>query len=308
VKRKHKSFIALTLVITSLLLIFITSNLIDRSNFRASPTAWSTIFPLPTVPKGFPTPFPPSENHYYSGNTYKISDYLITTWDSELLNNRQAVTISSPNQKQITINDWSVSVGRIHHLEYDPQKTLEWFQENISEDTNNDGTQEIVITTSQGGNNGYYTIFVYSLGNNIELILNKVYFGFYRFQDINDDGVLEILLKQGVLSEFRPGSSLGRFFPVTEILEYVPQKGYTQASCKFSNFYKQDIATLENVLKFDGNKDTTIIYRLAIYYSYIGKSELATKIIDEQIPQEDISNAKTVLYELQESLKSELCP
>jgi hypothetical protein len=308
VNSKHKSLIALTLVIASLLLIFLTSNLIDRSNSQAFPTAWSTIFPLPTVPKGFPTSFPPSESHYYSGNTYKISNYLITTWDSEQLNNRQAVTISSPNQAQITVSDWDVSLGRIHHLEYDPQKTPEWFQENVSEDINNDGAQEIVITTSKGGNNGYYTIFVYSLGEQIELVLNRIYFGFYRFQDLNDDGVLEILLKQGVLSKFLPSSSLGRFFPVTEILEYVPPKGYTQASCKFSDFYKQDMATLENALKSDGNKDTTIIYRLAIYYSYIGKSELAAKIIDEQIPQEDISNAKIVLNELQEGLKSELCP
>lgn len=305
-KSKHKSLVALTLAI-AFSLFFITSNLIDRSSSQAFPTAWSTIFPLPTVPNGFPTSFPPSESHYYSGGTYKISDYLITTWDSEQLNNRQAVTISSPNQAQVTISNWSVTLDRIHHLEYDPQKT-EWFQESVSEDINNDGSQEIVITTSQGGNNGYYTIFVYSLGEHIELILNREYFGFYRFQDLNGDGVLEIFLKQGVLSNFRPGSNLGRFFPVAEVLEYVPQKGYIQASCNFSDFYKQDIATLENILKSDGNKDITIIYRLAIYYSYIGNSQSAAKIIDEQIPQEDISNAEIVLKELQEGLKSELCP
>lgn len=300
--------IALPLGIALSLLICLTSNLIDNSNSHALPTAWSTLFPLPTVSKGFPTPFPPSESHYYSGNTLKISDYLITTWNSELLNNRQAVTISSPNQVQVTISDWDVSLGRMHHLEYDPQKTLEWFQENISEDLNNDGTQEIVITTSKGGNNGYYTIFVYSLAEQIILILNRGYFGFYRFQDLNEDGFFEILLQQSVLNNFLPASDLGKFLPVTQILEYVPQNGYTQASCKFPDFYKQDVAKLENILKSDNDKDITTIYRLAIYYSYIGRSESATEIIEEQIPQEDISNAKIVLYELQEDLKSELCP
>lgn len=304
---KRKSLIALTLVIASLLLIFITSNSIDRSNSQAFPTAWSTILPLPTVPKGFPTSFPPSENHHYSGNTYKISDYLITTWDSEQLNNRQAVTISSPNQKQITISDWDVNVGLIHHLKYNPQNTLEWFQENISEDVNKDGAQEVVIITSKGGNNSYYTIFVYSLGKEIALVLNRVYFGSYRFQDLNNDGVFESLLQQDTLNNFLPNSGVGEFLPVTEIWEYIPPKGYVQASCKFSDFYKNDIATLEDTLKSDGNKDTTI-YRLAIYYSYIGKSQLATKIIDEQIPQKDIPSAKVALHKIQESIKSELCP
>lgn len=307
-ERKHKSLVALTVVITFSLLIFITSNLIDRSNSQVFPTAWSTIFPLPTVPKGFPTSFPPSESHYYSGSTYKISDYLITTWDSKQLNNRQAVTISSPNQAQVTISNWFVTLGRVHHLEYDPQQTLEWFQESISEDINNDGSQEIVITTSQGGNNGYYTIFVYSLGEQIELILNRAYFGFYRFQDLNNDGSFEILLKQDVLNNFLPNSGLGEFLPVNQIWEYVPQKGYIQASCKFPDFYIEDISTLENTLTSGGDKDATTIYRLVIYYSYIGQSDLATKIIDEQIPQENLSSVKTVLYELQYGLKSELCP
>lgn len=305
---KYKSLIASTLVVASALLIFIKSNLIDKSNSQAFPTAWSTIFPLPTVPKGFPTSFPPSANHYYSGNTYKVSDYLITTWDSEQLNNRQAITISSPNQIQITISDWNANVGMIHHLEYSPQKTLEWFQENISEDVNKDGAQEIAVITSKGGNNSYYTIFVYSLGKQITLVLNRAYFGSYRFQDLNNDGVFEILLNQDVLNKFLPNSGLGEFLPVTEIWEYIPQKGYVQASCKFSDFYKKDVAMLENTLKSNGDKDTTTIYRLAIYYLYIGKSQLADKIIDEQIPQEGISKAKVILHEIQEGLKSELCP
>lgn len=225
---------------------------------------------------------------------------------------RQAITISSPNQKQISISDWSVNVGRIHHKEYNLQNPVEWFQDNVSEDINGDGNPEIAISTSKGGNDAHYVLFVFSLEKQPLLIFKKPYFADYYFKDIDNDGIFELLIKQTSLNKFLPGSGLGEFIPMTEIYKYVQGKGYIQASCKFPETFEKDISMLEvsvnDNVKSGNPTDARTIYTLAIYYSYIGEPELAAKIINEYIPQKNISKAEIVLHELQNDLQSELCP
>ena len=246
-----------------------------------------------------------------------MSDYLVTAWRTDQFAadlDQEAITITSPGHEQVTIGDWFVTLGKICYEEYDYLTASEQFcAANYFEDIDADDDPEIVITTSRGGNNGLYVILIYSLGEQLEQILNRVYFADFYFQDLNQDGKLELLLKQRSLYSFLPGSgTMNRMSPVTEILEYVPGKGYLPASCKYVGTFAEEIGRLENDLAESENSgdpvDKFTVYRLIVNYAFAGNGEMARVVIDEYVPQEDSANAYIVLQELEESLKSELCP
>jgi hypothetical protein len=295
-------------------------------------TAWSTAAPVPTVPLGFPTPYPPTyseldpfvnPNHYFYGReTIIAGDYIITRWN--YIRPPDAYTITGKNNERLVIEGYYLELG--HFVSEPPSSTdtLLWLRDKYLPapeiaDINDDGIDEALVIVSSGGNNCFHELHLYTLGEKIIPLFaqeNYRYCGYYWFKDLDQDGMFELIAEQPFLGgfEFNYWIIDSGFYTIPEILKYKKDVGYVPAMCLFKDFYINRIASIEKsstpdyINSLDKNLYNAQFSELAVLYMLSGESEKSNDIVVKYFHDEELTDARRQLNAIRENIKSSYCP
>jgi len=254
--------------------------------FRA--TLWATENPLPTPPIGYPSPQPPlpdqaipGEQYSYSNETLFFGNYVVRQWTNHFdpFNNR-VITISTIGQTQAEVKHVYIDIGELSGV-----------------DITGDGKPELILYGSDGGNQCGGWVYIFSLGNELKEISNRIIRCRDYFKDLNNDGVYEYITTTTLPMSL---SSLYRILQADTVWEYNPNIGYVNASSKYQPLYNEKILSTQSDIDTTinkGQKPDDYVYYLAMNYFYSGQDDKAWAVLKKYINPDKVKLAGQALIE-----------